>query len=228
MFSNAFVTTMRLLPKNLSRIAIPLAAVLLSGCAPKVPVMMAPLPDRPWTVLPGDQLRVRVYREPDLSGQYLVNGKGEVYVPGIGRILAAGMTADSLTQFITNAFSKRILDAVIDVGLVRSIPVLGQVKTPGVYDAEPSMSVQQLVAKSGGIRSSSLETPTYLLRKGRDGTRYSLASDLRLDRIALDEGDAIVVVDPSFLEHYGPWIQTAAIFTGMLQIILTIFLLQKK
>jgi polysaccharide export outer membrane protein len=220
--------TMRSVPTNLSRVAIPLAAVLLSACAPKVPIMMAPLPDRPWTVLPGDQVRVRVYREPDLSGQYLVNGKGEVYVPGIGRILAAGMSADSLTQYITSAFSKRILDAVIDVGLVRSIPVLGQVKMPGVYDAEPSMSVQQLVAKSGGIRSASLETPTYLLRKGRDGTRYSLATDLRLDRIALDEGDAIVVVDPSFLEHYGPWIQTAAIFTGMLQIILTIFLLQKK
>lgn len=219
---------MRFLPTNVSRVAIPLAAVLLSACAPKAPVMMAPLPDRPWAVLPGDQLRVRVYREPDLSGLYLVNGKGEVYVPGIGRILAAGMTADSLTQFITNAFSKRIVDAVIDVGLVRSIPVLGQVKMPGVYDAEPSMSVQQLVSKAGGIRSASLETPTYLLRKGRDGTRYSLATDLRLDRIALDEGDAIVVVDPSFLEHYGPWIQTTAIVTGMLQIILTIFLLQKK
>ncbi len=219
---------MRFLPQNLSRLAIPVAAIVLAACAPKTPVVLAPLPDRPWTLLPGDQVRVRVYREPDLSGQYLVNGRGEVYIPGIGRINAAGMTVDSVTQIITSGFTKRIIDAVIDVGIVRSIPVLGQVKSPGVYDAEPSMSVQQLVAKSGGIRGTSLETPTYLLRKGRDGARYSLASDLRLDRIAFDEGDAIVVVDPSFIEHYGPWIQTASMFTSMLQIIFTVLLLAKK
>lgn len=219
---------MRFLPQRLARLAIPVAVLLLSGCARTAPVVLAPMPDRPWTVLPGDQVRVRVYREPDLTGQYVVNGKGEVYVPGIGRIMASGMTADSLTHYITAGFSKRIIDAVVDVGIVRSIPVLGQVKAPGAYDAEPSMSVQQLVAKSGGIRGGSLAMPTYLLRKGRDGSQYALASDLRLDRIPLDEGDAIVVEDPSFLERYGPSIQMLNLFTSSLQILITLLLLSKK
>ncbi len=220
--------TVRLPQHTCPRRLLSLAVVLLAACAQKAPVVLAPLPDRPWTVLPGDEVRVRVYREPELSGQYVVNGKGEVFVPGLGRILAAGMTADSLSAHITNGYTKRIIDAIVDVGLLRSMPVLGQVHSPGVYQAEPTMSVQQIVAKAGGIRGTSLQTPTFLLQKGRDGTRYSLAADVRLDRVALDEGDAIVVVDPSFLERWGPRLQVMNYFVGTISIIASILLLSKK
>jgi protein involved in polysaccharide export with SLBB domain len=210
------------------RRVLPLALVLLAGCARKTPIMATPLPDRPWTVLPGDEVRVKVYREPDLSGQYVVTGKGDVFIPGVGRIVAAGMTADSLTAYVTNAYAKRIIDAIVDVGIVRNIPVLGQVASPGVYQAEPTMSVQQMVAKAGGPRGASLKTPTYLLQKGRDGTRYSLAADLRLDRIPLDEGDAIVVVDPSLVEAWAPWIMTFNQFASGISILLSLILISRR
>jgi len=116
----------------------------------------------------------------------------------------------------------------VDVGLIRSLPVLGQVQTPGVYQAEPTMSVQQIVAKAGGIRGAGLQTPTLLLQKGRDGTRYSLAADLRLDRIPLDEGDAIVVMNPSFLERSAPWLGTFNQFASTISILLSILLLSKR
>jgi hypothetical protein len=90
------------------------------------------------------------------------------------------------------------------------------------------MSVQQIVAKAGGIRGTSLQTPTYLLQKGRDGTRYSLAADLRLDRVALDEGDAIVVVDPSFVQRWAPWIMTFNQFASGISILLSVLLLSKR
>src|SRR3972149_10906533 len=102
------------------RSLLPLAVVLLAACAPTSPVVLRPLPDRPWTGLPGDEVKVRVYREPELSGQYVVNGRGEVFIPGLGRIAAAGMTADSLSAHITNGYTKRIIDAIVDVGLIRS------------------------------------------------------------------------------------------------------------
>ncbi len=211
-----------------ARRLLPLAGILLAAaCAAKTPLIMTPLPDRPWTVLPGDEVKVRVYREPELSGQYVVNGRGELFIPGLGRIIAAGMTADSLSGHITSGYTRRIIDAIVDVGLVRSLPVLGQVQSPGVYQAEPTMSVQQIVAKAGGIRGKSLQTPTFLLQKGRDGTRYSLAADLRLDRIALDEGDAIVVEDPSFIERWAPWISTFNQFASGISILLTVLLLSK-
>ncbi len=177
--------------------AVPAALLLLSACASTPTVSSAPVPDRPWTVLAGDEVRVRIYREPDLSGQWIVNSRGEVLLPGLGRMLAVGLTVDSLAQRITDGYARRITDAVVDVGLVRNMPVLGEVRNPGVYQVEPTMTVQLLVAKAGGLRGTSLRSPTILLQKGRDGTRYSLSVDQRLDRVPVDEGDAIIVVDPS-------------------------------
>ena len=179
------------------RQAVPAAFLLLSACAPAPAVSSAPVPDRPWTVLAGDEVRVRIYREPDLSGQWIVNSRGEVMLPGLGKMLAVGLTVDSLAQRITDGYSRRITDAIVDVGLVRNMPVLGEVRSPGVYQVEPTMTVQLLVAKAGGLRGTSLRSPTILLQKGRDGTRYSLSVDQRLDRVPVDEGDAIIVVDPS-------------------------------
>lgn len=228
-FHSIVRTFLNALPRRAAVLArVSLVLVAVSACAPRTPVALAPLPDRPWTVLPGDEIKVRVYREPDLSGQWVVNGKGEVFVPGIGRMMAAGLTADSLTIAISGPYSKRIQDAVVDVGIVRSIPVLGQVRAPGVYTAEPATTVQQMVAKAGGIRGTSLETPTVMLQKGRDGARYELAADLRLDRVALDEGDAIVVVDPSFFERWTPWLETANRVGGLLSIVLTVMVLTKR
>ncbi len=210
------------------RRTLPAAALLLAACNPRTPVALAPLPDRPWTVLPGDEVKVRVYREPELSGQWVVNGRGEVFVPGLGRILAAGLTSDSLSTVITAGYTKRIIDAIVDVGLVRSLPVLGQVRNPGVVQIEPTMTVSRAVAMAGGIRGTSLETPTILLQKGRDGSRYALAADLRLDRVALDEGDAILVVDPSFLERWAPWIMTFNQFGAAISVLLSVILISSK
>jgi len=224
----AFPPTVRPSLNSIARATLPLAMLLTAACASRTPVSMMPLPDRPWTVLPGDEVRVRVYREPELNGQWIVNGKGEVFVPGLGRIYAAGLTADSLSGIITAGYSKRIIDAIVDVGLLRSLPVLGQVHSPGVYQVEPTMTVQQVVAKAGGIRGTSLQTPTFLLLKGRSGTRYSLAADLRLDRVALDEGDAVLVEDPSLTERWTPALTTFNMFGGAVNLLLSILLLSKR
>lgn len=184
---------------RLVRHAVPTVFLVLSACASRTPVETAPLPDRPWTVLSGDEVRVRVYREPELNGQWVVNSRGEVLLPGLGRLAVAGLTVDSLTQLVSAGYSRRIIDAIVDVGIVRNLPVLGEVRTPGVYQVEPTMTVQLLVAKAGGLRGTSIRSPSILLQKGRDGTRYPLSVDQRLDRVPVDEGDAIMVVDPN------PW-----------------------
>ena len=200
-FHDYFPMPVRVFMNRLVRQAVPTAFLVLAACAPRTPVSLAPLPDRPWTVLPGDEVRVRVYREPELNGQWVVNGRGEVQLPGLGRMVVVGLTVDSLTELISRGYSRRIIDAVVDVGIVRSLPVLGEVRSPGVYAAEPTMTVQQLVARAGGLTGTSRRMPTILLQKGRDGTRYALSVDQRLDRVPIDDGDAVLVLDPSAWER---------------------------
>lgn len=208
--------------------AVPAAFLVLAACASRTPVALAPLADHPWTVLPGDEVRVRVYRELELNGQWLVNSRGEVMLPGLGRQMVAGLTVDSLTDLITAGYTKRIIDAVVDVGLSRMIPVIGDVAAPGVFAAEPSMTLQQLVAKAGGLRVRSLRTPLIQLKKGRDGTRYALAADVRLDRVPLDDGDAIFVVDPGFLERWNSTLDAIYRVGVVITIVSQIYLLTKR
>lgn len=218
----------RLLLNRSFRRVVPAAVLALGACASGLPVSLAPLPDRPWTVLPGDEVRVRVYREPELSGQWVVNLRGEILAPGLGRLLVAGLNADSLTALISDRYAKRIVDAIVDVGIVRSLPVLGDVTSPGVFQAEPSMTLQQVVARAGGMRVRSLRTPVVMLQKGRDGTRYSLPLDIRLDRLPLDDGDAIVVMDPSVLERWGTTLDYLYRIGLVLNVLTAVFLISKR
>ena len=109
-----------------------------------------------------------------------------------------GLTTDSLTTVITALYDRRVVNAIVDVGIVRSLPVLGDVKSPGVYAAEPTWTVQQALARAGGAPSNRKDIEVYL-RKGRDQREYRLSMDSRLDRLPLEEGDAIVALDPSFM-----------------------------
>jgi protein involved in polysaccharide export with SLBB domain len=83
------------------------------------------------------------------------------------------------------------------VGIVRNLPLLGDLKAPGVYAAEPTWTVQQALARAGGLPSNRRDAEVYL-RKGRDQREYRLAIDARLDRLPLEDGDALVAIDPSF------------------------------
>jgi len=42
---------------------------------------------------PNDKVRVKVYGEPDITGEYEVDSSGSVSIPLAGRIAAAGKTA---------------------------------------------------------------------------------------------------------------------------------------
>jgi protein involved in polysaccharide export with SLBB domain len=204
------------------------AVLALAGCSPRQPLALAPLPDRPWTVLAGDEISVRVFREPELNAIVTVNGRGEVFLPALGRMMVLGLTADSLSQQISAGFEKRLINSVVDVQLVRLVPVIGEVRQPGEVAARPTMTVQQLVARAGGQRSTSRRMAEVYLRKGTDGTLYRLANDLRLDRMPLSEGDALVVYDPSVLERWNPWLESLNKFGAVLTITLTAITLSSR
>ncbi len=211
----------------LSRAVLAAFLLLTAACARRAPVSLAPLPDHPWTVLVGDEVRVRVYREPDLSGQFLVNTQGELHLPGLGQLSVEGLTVDSLTTAIETFYARRVVNAIVDVGIVRSLPVLGEVRAPGVYAAEPTWTVQQVIARAGGVPSSHPDV-LILLRKGRDQSQYRLSADSRLDRLPLEAGDAIVAVDPSFFSRNASQLDAWARVGTLTTLILQFYIIGRK
>jgi protein involved in polysaccharide export with SLBB domain len=120
----------------------------------------------------GDKIRLVVYNEQDLGGEYLVDGTGEVQLPLLGQMPAAGMTlhdfqASLVVKFVDEGYLK---DPRISVEVLNYRPfyIMGEVKAPGQYPYVSGMSVLNAVALAGGYTYRANENIIYLRRVGDD------------------------------------------------------------
>jgi polysaccharide export outer membrane protein len=117
----------------------------------------------------GDKLRVTVYGEPDLGGEYEVDGSGAVRLPLIGEIHAAGLGLHEFESGVKSALEQGYLkDAKVSAEVINYRPfyILGQVNKPGEYPYVNGMSVLNAVATAGGYTPRASESNVYIRRKG--------------------------------------------------------------
>jgi polysaccharide export outer membrane protein len=118
---------------------------------------------------PTDKVRLKVYGEPDIAGEYEVDGNGNVSVPLAGRIKAAGLTAKQLERSITSALAKGIVrDPRVNVEITAYRPyyILGEVKKSGEYPYRLGLTVLDAVASAGGFTYRANENKVFLRRSG--------------------------------------------------------------
>ena len=101
----------------------------------------------------GDKVRVTIFGEKDLSGDFDVNDQGEVTLPLIGSVRIAGRTVGDAETVITTAYGKNYLvnpHVNLQVMNYRPFFILGEVKNPGSYSFINGMTVVNAVALAGG------------------------------------------------------------------------------
>jgi len=140
--------------------ALVLAASLLAGCASAAGgpacVAGAASADAPTGYRLGAQDRVQmtVYRQPELSGEFALDGEGYMAVPLVGEILADGLTTRQLEDEIELRLKDRgyLIDPQVGVSLLTYRPfyVLGEIANPGSYEFRDGMTVINAVALAGG------------------------------------------------------------------------------
>ena len=110
----------------------------------------------------GDQLKITVYGHADLSGEFEVDGVGDIAMPLINEVAAEGRTADELELAIVDALKPDYLknpSVSVEVLNYRPYYIIGEVETPGSYPYINGMTVVTAVAIAGGF--------TYRARKNR-------------------------------------------------------------
>jgi polysaccharide export outer membrane protein len=168
---------------------------------------------------PGDVVRLRIWREPDLSGEFSVDESGVVVFPKIGPLTVTDESPASLRDKLVTAYSKYLNHNSIDVTLLRRIQVLGAVRQPGVYPVDPTMTINDVLAVAGGATAEGDPNKLELIRSGKriEGKipRQSLIGESRVR-----SGDQIFVPERSWLRRNSGYIVTA-VLTAAASIVVT-------
>ena len=146
---------------------------------------------------PNDRIRLKVYGEADITGEYEIDSNGQVSIPLAGHIPAAGLTTKQLERSISSALAKGIVRdprVNVEVALYRPYYILGEVKKGGEYPYRLGLTVMDAVASAGGFTYRANEKKVYLRRSGA-GVEESYALDAP---IPIFPGDNIRVPERYF------------------------------
>jgi polysaccharide export outer membrane protein len=164
-------------------------------------------------VHPGDLIRLKIWREPDMSGDIAVDEAGVAALPRLGALSVANLRADSLKRMLVRSYAKYLRDPAVDITVMRRITVLGAVRTPNVYHVEPTMTVADALALAGGTAPDGKQNQVELRRRG-GGEPLKLSQRSRLADTPLRSGDELYVPQRSWLSR-NPGLVIGAVSTTL-------------
>jgi len=145
---------------------------------------------------PGDLLKIAVFRDKELSGDYPIDARGYVQIPGLGVIKAAGLDPTEVTDRLRLALVERgFARPEISVIPMIRVSVLGEIRSPNVYSVDPGTSLLQLLTVAGGPSDRAKLKETRVIRDGR-AFRVDMESGLKgsaAGRVVLYSNDVVVV-----------------------------------
>lgn len=153
---------------------VPVLSFFLAGVAPPIALaqdqrISAASPSGTYLLGPTDRIRLKVYGEADITGEYEVDSNGFVSIPLAGHVKAAGLTTRQLEKGITSALAKGIVRdprVNVEIALYRPFYILGEVKKSGEYPYRMGLTVMDAVATAGGFTYRANESKVYLRRSG--------------------------------------------------------------
>lgn len=168
---------------------------------------------------PIDRISVAVYREPELSAEAVTIGvEGNVSLPMLGSIPAAGMTAKQFEQDVTRrlaALGLKVPMVSVNVTEFAShlVTVDGAVTRPGVYAFQPGSKLSAAVALAAGLRRTAKSDQVAVFRQSPEGVMVAkfdyrqVSQGTMLDPV-LEPGDRVVVGTDGLSVFWEDFLQT--------------------
>ena len=145
---------------------------------------------------PGDVMQIRFWPDQLPSGEYRVQASGRVIVPFAGELTVAGRPLDGVASEISRRYAETTMNGTVSITVLFRVSVLGAVLRPGLYTADSSLTLLDVIGLAGGFAP---EADLASIRVLRGGT--ALVADARglregrLDQlgISIRSGDQIIV-----------------------------------
>ena len=148
-------------------------------------------------LLPGDAISLKIWREPDLSGEFSVDEQNVVVLPKVGPLNVRGISSDSLKTYLVSTYSSFLRNPSIEVRLLHRVRVLGAVRNPGLYPVDETMHFTDVLALAGGVSTDGNPNKIRLVRDGQT-LDTQLSKGLLVSDSPLRSGDQVIVDQKSW------------------------------
>ncbi len=131
----------------------------------------------------GDKLKLTVFGEPELSGEFEVDASGRIAMPLIGPVDAVGLTIEQFTRGATARLGDGFLKNPrlnVEVINYRPIYVHGEVRSGGEFKFKNGLRVRDAVAMAGGYTYRADQGFVLLARDNQPAVRVALPSNISL------------------------------------------------
>lgn len=198
----------------LTSLALILCVLTTAGCMtrPAKHGAVDPTPRHEYLIGPGDNLNISVWKNPDISMSVPVRPDGNITIPLVEDMPAAGKTSSQLARDIEKTLSKYIQDPIVTIvvtGFVgpysEQIRVIGQAAKPQALPYRNNMTILDVIIAVGGITEFAAGNKTRLIRNynGQQQEFIVRLDDLIKDgdisaNVEMRPGDIMVIPESMF------------------------------
>jgi polysaccharide export outer membrane protein len=131
----------------------------------------------------GDVLEVTFFKTDRLNQTQTVGPDGEIYLPIVGRVDAAGRSVEDVTQELVVGYSKELINPQITVNVAEysglQIYVSGEVFSPGIQPYRGGMTLFQAISNAGGFTKRAKRRSVLLIRPGPENEPVGTVVDFK-------------------------------------------------
>jgi protein involved in polysaccharide export with SLBB domain len=176
------------------------AVVFHLAAAPAPAQVPAPAAEQPVMLLPGDAIKLTVWRQEDMTGEFQINESGVVTLPLLGPRKVTGVPIAEARESLYQEFRAQLRNPSIEITPLRRVYVLGEVNKPGALSVDPTITLAGAVALAEGpTQDGDLERIRVI--RGGSTVLEQVGAGATLAAVDVRSGDQIFIGQRSWIER---------------------------
>ena len=116
---------------------------------------------------PGDRIALKIWNEPEMSDTFNISERGEATLPKLGSVRVIDLPLAELQDSLRRAYAVYLRNPSVEIAVLRRISVQGEVRQPGIYLADLTMGLPEIIARAGGYTEAGNPRNIVIVREGR-------------------------------------------------------------
>jgi polysaccharide export outer membrane protein len=142
---------------------------------------------------PGDMVRLVVFRQAELSGDFPVSAEGTLQHPLLAEVQVVGVSRAVIRERLREALSRYARDPSFVFDFLYRVAVTGEVRLPNLLALPPETTLGQALATAGGANEFARLDRVRLVRDGREMVLNLQSPDPAVAAMRVRSGDQIRV-----------------------------------